>query len=93
MIKNRVLYCVAGLVFIGCTTSDVNYAERNNIDMARSRCVDLARTSGYRDVAVDSIDKDGNAEWRVRLVVRKDGKDRRERCEYNARTDRVRIDD
>ena len=93
MIKKQVLYTVASLFFIGCASSDVNYAGRNNIDTARSRCVDLARTSGYRDVAVDSIEKDGNTEWKVRLVVRKDGKDRRERCEYNARTDRVHIDD
>jgi hypothetical protein len=93
MTKKQALYAVAGLFFIGCASSDISYAGRNNIDVARSRCVELANASGYRDVAVDSVERDGNAEWRVRLVVRKDGRDRRERCEYNARTDRVHIDD
>ena len=55
--------------------------------------MELASASGYRDVAVDSIERDANAKWRVRLVVRKDGRDRWERCEYNARTDRAHIDD
>lgn len=73
MTKNQAFYAVAGLVFIGCASSDISYAGRNNIDVARSRCVELANTSGYRDVAVDSIERKGNAEWRVRLVVRKTG--------------------
>jgi hypothetical protein len=89
----RARYVLAALVFIGCTASEASYSDRNTMDVARSRCLELARTSGYRDVAVDSIDRDGNSDWRVRLVVRKDGKDRRERCEYNARTNRVHIDD
>jgi hypothetical protein len=66
---------------------------RNNIDSARSRCVELARSSGYPDVAVDSIERDGQAEWKVKLVVTKDGKDRKEVCKYDARTNRVRMDD
>jgi hypothetical protein len=77
----------------GCaTTSDSNYAYRNNIDTARSRCVELARSSGFQEVAVDSVDRDGQAEWKVGLVVKKDGKDQKERCEYNASTNRVRMD-
>ena len=93
--KQAAYYIVLlGLGFSGCaTTSDANYTDRNNLDSARSRCVQLARTMGYQDVGVDSVDRDGQAEWKVRLVARKDGKDRKERCEYNARTDRVRIDD
>jgi hypothetical protein len=81
------------LVLSGCASTDVNYADRNNVDTARARCVQLAHTSGYRDVTTESIDRDGQAEWKVRLVVRKDGKDQKERCEYNARTDRVHMDD
>ena len=79
--------------FSGCATTDAPYADRNNLDAARSRCVQLARTMGYQDVGVDSVDRDGRAEWKVRLVVRKDGKERKERCEYDARADKVRIDD
>ena len=93
-IKQAAYIVVLGLGFSGCaTTTDAHYADRNNTDSAQSRCVELARTMGYRDVGVDSIDRDGRAEWKVRLAVRKDGKDRKEWCEYNARTDRVRIDD
>ena len=75
------------------TTSDANYADRNNIDVARSRCVEVARSIGYSDIAVDSVDRDGVAEWKVRLVAKKEGKDRKERCEYNARTNIARVDD
>ena len=83
-----------GFSFNGCTTSssDLNYADRNNIDSARSRCVELARSSGDQEVAVDSVERDGQAEWKVGLVVKKDGEDRKQRCEYNASTNRVRMD-
>jgi hypothetical protein len=91
--KRWIYVALLGLGFSGCATTDTNYAYRNNIDSARSRCADLAQTSGYRDVAVDSINRDGQAEWKVTLVVRKDGKNSKERCEYNARTDRAHMDD
>jgi hypothetical protein len=91
--KQAIYVTLLGLGFSGCTTttSDLNYAHRNNIDAARSRCVELARSSGYQEVAVDSVERDGQAEWKVELVVKKDGKDRKERCEYNASTNRVRM--
>jgi hypothetical protein len=95
-IRNKQAICVTllGLGFSGCatTTSDSNYAHRNNIDSARTRCVELARSSGYQEVAVDSVERDGQAEWKVGLVVKKDGNDRKERCEYDASTNRVRMD-
>jgi hypothetical protein len=94
-IKNTAIsLLVLGLSFSGCatTTSDSNYAYRNNIDSARSRCVELARSSGYKEVAVDSVERDGQAEWKVGLIVKRDGKDRKESCEYNASTNRVRLD-
>ena len=91
--KQAIYVTLLGLGFSGCatTTSDSNYAHRNNIDAARSRCVELARSSGYQEVAVDSVERDGQAEWKVELVVKKDGKDRKERCEYNASTNRDRV--
>jgi hypothetical protein len=83
---------ILGSSFSGCTTSaDLNYAHRNNLDSARSRCVELARSSGYNEVAVDSVERDGQAEWKVGLVVKKDGKDRKENCQYNASTNTVRL--
>jgi hypothetical protein len=91
--KPAIHIVVLALGLSGCATTDANYADRNDIDSARSRCVELARSSGYRDIAVDSIERDGRAEWNVKLLVRKDGRDKKERCEYNARTDRVHLDD
>jgi hypothetical protein len=84
---------ILGSSFSGCTTTsaDLNYAHRNNLDSARSRCVELARSSGYNEVAVDSVERDGQAEWKVGLVVKKDGKDRKENCQYNASTNTVRL--
>ena len=64
-IRKKQAICVAlmGFGFTGCATSsaDLNYADGNNIDSARSRCVELARSSGYQDVAVDSVERDGQA--------------------------------
>jgi len=42
--------------------SDRTYADRNNVDTARGRCVQLARTSGYDDIKTASINRDGQAE-------------------------------
>lgn len=89
----KLIVIILGLLFSGCATNEANYSARNNLDAARSRCIELARSRGYQDVDVDAIDRDGRAEWNVKLVARRDGKDRKERCEYNARTDRVHIDD
>jgi outer membrane lipoprotein SlyB len=94
IVKNRTLSLVVlSLSFSGCATtdSDSNYAYRNNIDSARSRCVELARSSGFKEVAVDSVEREGQAEWKVGLVLNKDGKNRKETCEYNASTNRVRL--
>ena len=93
--KQAIFVTLLGLGFSGCatTTSDASYADRNNVDVARSRCVEVARTSGYSDVAVDAVERDGRAEWKVQLVARKDGKDRKERCDYDARADIARLDD
>ena len=93
--RQAICLTVLGLGFSACATStntsDSNYAIRNNIDVARARCVELARSSGYQEVAVDSVERDGQAEWKVGLVVKKDGKDRKENCQYDASTNRVRM--
>ena len=76
MINKHALYAsLLSLVFSACTTADLNYADRNNLDTARGRCEELARTAGYRDVLTESIDKDDQAEWKVGFIARKDGKD------------------
>ena len=92
--RQAICFTVLGLGLSACATSasDSNYALRNNIDAARARCVELARSSGYQEVAVDSVERGGQAEWKVGLVVKKDGKDRKENCQYDASTNRVRME-
>ena len=89
--RQAICLTVLGLSACATTTSDSNYALRNNVDAARSRCVEVARSSGYQEVAVDSVERDGQAEWKVGLVVKKDGKDSKENCQYDASTNRVRM--
>jgi hypothetical protein len=91
MRKQAVCGVLMILAFSGCAMNDRIYADRNNVDTARARCVQLARTSGYDDIKTESINRDGQAEWKVELAVGKDGKTSKERCEYNARTDRVHL--
>jgi hypothetical protein len=91
MRKQAVCELLLILALSGCATSDRTYADRNNVDTARARCVQLAHTSGYDDIKTESINRDGQAEWKVELAVRKDGRTSKERCEYNARTDRVHL--
>ena len=79
------------LAFSGCATNDRVYEDRNNVETARARCIQLARTSGYDEIKTESINRDGQAEWKVELAVGKNGKTSKERCEYNARTDRVHL--
>ena len=89
---NAICLTTLGFSFGGCTTmTNSNYAYRNNIDSARSRCMQVARSSGYKEVAVESAERDGQAEWKVGVIVNKEGKNRKEHCEYNATTDRVRL--
>jgi hypothetical protein len=92
-VKNRTLSLVVlSLSFSGCATTDSDSNLRTEIiSTARSRCMELARSSGYKEVAIDSVERDGQAEWKVALVVNKDGKNQKETCEYNASTNRVRL--
>src|SRR5262249_24053964 len=92
--RQTICFTVLGLGLSACatSTSDSNYGLRNYIDAARARCVELARSSGYQEVAVDSVERGGQAEWKVGLVVEKDGKDRKENFQYHARTNRVRME-
>jgi len=59
---------IDSVAFGGCATSDVNYADRNNVDTPRARCIQLVRDSGYQDISTESINRDGQAEWKVGLL-------------------------
>jgi len=89
--KHALCAILIGVAFGGCATSDVNYADRNNVDTVRARCIQLARDSGYQDISTESINRDGQTEWKVGLLVRRDEKDQKEKCEYDARTERVHL--
>ena len=90
--KKAIVYlALFGLGLGGCATTDRDYAGRNNADYARAECLKVARGSGYSDVAIDSIERDGSAEWKVGLRIKREGSDKKERCEYNARTDRAHL--
>jgi len=90
--KKAIVYLMfVGLALGGCAARDPDYQGRNNMEYARAECLRLANGSGYSDVAVDSVERDGHAEWKVGLRMRRDGRDRTERCEYNARTDKAHL--
>jgi len=91
MVQKFILPFVAALTLAGCATHQSDYAGRNNLEYARDECLRLAQSNGYSDVAVDGVERDGSAEWKVRLRMRVEGKDKTERCEYNARTDRAHL--
>ena len=54
------------------------------MDTPRARCIQLVRDSGYQDISTESINRDGQTEWKVGLLVRRDEKDQKEKCEYDA---------
>lgn len=91
--KKAIVYLalLGGLGFGGCAATDPDYAGRNNMEYARAECLKIARGSGYSDVAVDSVERDGSAEWKVGLRMKREGREKTERCEYNARTDRAHL--
>ena len=91
MKKAMAYLMLLGIGLGGCAARDSDYQGRNNMDYARAECLRLAHSSGYSDVAVDSVERDGRAEWKVGLRMRREGRDEAERCEYNARTDRAHL--
>jgi hypothetical protein len=63
MKKALVYLMLVGLGLGGCAARDRDYQGRNNMDYARAECLRLAHGSGYSDVAVDSVERDGQAVW------------------------------
>ena len=91
MVKKFAYVFAVGFALSGCATRDSDYAGRNNLEYARNECLRVAQSNGYNDVAVDGVERDGSAEWKVKLRMHVEGKDKTERCEYNARTDRAHL--
>lgn len=68
---------------------------RDDRQEARRDCMELARDRGYRNIEVESIDREGRDDWRVIMRGRRDGNggDVTVRCLYNDRSNRGRLID
>jgi hypothetical protein len=68
---------------------------RDDRQEARRNCMELARDRGYRDVEVESIDREGRDDWRVIMRGRRGGSsgDVTVRCMYDDRSNRGRLAD
>jgi hypothetical protein len=66
---------------------------RDDRQEARNRCMELARDRGYRDLDVESIDREGRDEWRVVMRGRREGRGSTLRCLYDDRSNRGRLSD
>ena len=62
-------------------------------ERARSECAEAAHDQGYRRVDMQSVRAQGRGDWEVMIQARdRSGREVRLRCDYDARTRRVRID-
>lgn len=67
---------------------------RDDRQEARRNCMELARDRGYRNIEVESIDREGRDDWRVIMRGRRDnGGDVTVRCLYDDRSNRGRLVD
>src|ERR671918_288817 len=65
---------------------------RDDRQEARRGCMELARDRGYRDLDVESIEREGRDEWRVVMRGRRDGgRELTVRCQYDDRSNRGRL--
>ena len=82
------------LVLSGCVVVPPDYDEDDYRprERARSECTEQAHDQGFRRVDVQSVRSVGRGDWEVAIQGRdRQGRDARLRCEYDARTRRVRL--
>ena len=87
---------IAGLVALSlasCETIDRPRDRRDDRQEARRECMELARDRGYRNIDVESIEREGRDEWRVFMRGRREGGggELTVRCLYNDRSNRGRL--
>ena len=76
MMAKKVAYVFAvGFALSSCAIRDSDYAGRNDLEYARNECLRVAQSNGYNDVAVDGVERDGSAEWKVKLRMHVEGKE------------------
>ena len=66
---------------------------RDDRQEARRACMELARDRGYRNVDVESIEREGKDDWRVVMRGRREGGggEATVRCMYDDRSNRGRL--
>jgi hypothetical protein len=88
-------FVMAGLVALSlasCEAIDRRSDRRDDRQEARRGCMELARDRGYRDLDVESIEREGRDEWRVVMRGRRDGgRELTVRCLYDDRSNRGRL--
>ena len=94
---------MAGLVALSLASCDAIDRDRDRRDYrqdarddrqeARRGCTELARDRGYRNVDVESIEREGRDEWRVVMRGRREGSggELTIRCQYDDRSNRGRL--
>jgi hypothetical protein len=90
--QNRLLGLSLVIVLTGCVIVDPN-DERSARRAAERECLQLGRDRGYRDMSIDSVDREGRSdEWMVVISEHVAGPNTTMRCLYNARTNRARVE-
>jgi hypothetical protein len=88
------ILAAAAFAFSGCVYNgrpDWDQNRPDNRAEARRACVELARDRGFRQVDVDSVEREGRGEWRVMMSATDRGRDQRLRCDYEDRGNRARL--
>jgi hypothetical protein len=91
--KTMVMAGLVALSLVSCEAIDRGGGRRDDRQEARRECMELARDKGYRSVDVESIEREGNDEWRVLMRGRREGGggELNVRCLYNDRSNRGRL--
>ena len=87
---------MAGFVALSlasCEAIDRPRDRRDDRQEARRGCMELARDRGYRNVDVESIEREGKDDWRVVMRGRREGGggEATVRCMYDDRSNRGRL--
>ena len=91
--KTVVMAGLVALSLASCEAIDRSRDRRDDRQEARRECMELARDRGYRNIDVESIEREGRDDWRVIMRGRREG-DGREvtvRCLYDDRSNRGRL--
>jgi hypothetical protein len=93
--KTLVMAGLVALSLASCETIDRprDRDRRDDRQEARRGCMELARDRGYRNLDVESIEREGRDEWRVVMRGRREGGggELTVRCMYDDRANRGKL--